>query len=81
MNKTQRLNEIENSQKGAGPAFFPTLVDMYVKLEYTYEANFEYLVCKISNKVSLQMIVEIVEMSCLLPNQDVQKTSENQLFS
>ena len=81
MNKTQRLNEIENSQKGAGQAFFQTLVDMYVKLEYTYEANFEYLVCKISNKVSLQMIVEIVEMSCLLPNQDVQKTSENQLFS
>ena len=81
MNKTQRLNKIENSQKGAGPAFFHTLVDMYVKLEYTYEANFEYLVCKISNKVSLQMIVEIVDMSCLLPNQDVQKTSENQLFS
>ena len=27
MNKTQRLNEIENSQKGAGPAFFHTLVN------------------------------------------------------
>ena len=41
MNKTQRLNEIENSKKGAEPAFFHTLVDMYLKLEYSCKANFE----------------------------------------
>ena len=49
MNKTQRLNEIENSKKkGAGPAFFHTLVDMYLKLEFSCKANF-----KTSNKGSL----------------------------
>ena len=41
MNKTQRLNEIVNSKKDAEPAFFHTLVDMYVKLEYSCKANFK----------------------------------------
>ena len=43
MNKTQRFNEIENSKKGAEPAFFHTLSGLHFSrhIEYSCKANFK----------------------------------------